>query len=103
MRHVVHGLCQWLIFGYELRATSFGFDFGYIFVFGCVSILVLVLVSVLVSVAFGIVVLLIVARVRSLYFSFGYVFCPRHAGIMLLEGGLTGNSYGLQRMSHLRW
>ena len=39
----------------------------------------------------------------SLYFSFGYVFCPRHAGIMLLEGGLTGNSYGLQRMSHLQW
>ena len=50
--------------GYELRATSFGFDFGHVFVFGCVSILVLVLVSVLVSVAFGIVVLLIVARVR---------------------------------------
>ena len=91
--------------GYELRVTSFGFDFdfGYVFVFGYVSILVLVLVSVSVSVsvAFGIVVLLIVARVRSLYFSFGYVFCPRHAGIMLLEGGLTGNSYGLQRMSHL--
>ena len=38
-----------------------------------------------------------------LYFSFGYVFCPRYAGIMLLEGGLTGNSYGLQRMSRLKW
>ena len=39
----------------------------------------------------------------SLYFSFGYVFCPRYVGIMLLEGGLTGNSYGLQRVSHLQW
>ena len=39
----------------------------------------------------------------SLYFSFGYVFCPRYVGIMLLEGGLTGNSYGLQRMSRLKW
>ena len=39
----------------------------------------------------------------SLYFSFGYVFCPRYVGIMLLEVGLTGNSYGLQRVSHLQW
>ena len=51
--------------GYELRATSVGFDFGYVFVFGCVSILLSVLVSVPVSVAFCIVVLLIVAHVRS--------------------------------------
>ena len=51
--------------GYELRATSVGFDFGYVFVFGCVSILLSVLISVSVSVAFCILVLLIVARVRS--------------------------------------
>ena len=53
--------------GYELRATSFGFDFGHVFVFGCVSILLSVSVSVLVSVSvtFCILVLLIVARVRS--------------------------------------
>ena len=54
-----------LVTGYELRATSFGFDFGHVFVFGCVSILLSVSVSVSVSVAFCIVVLLIVACVRS--------------------------------------
>ena len=48
--------------GYELRVTSFGFDFGHAFVFGCISILVSVLV--LVSVTFCILVLLIVASVR---------------------------------------
>ena len=60
---VVRGLSS--VTGYELRATSVGFGFGYVFVFGCVSILLSVLVSVSVSVAFCIVVLLIVARVRS--------------------------------------
>ena len=97
-----------LSFGYGVRVTMF--DFGYDFV------LVVFLVSVSVS-TFGCVFgfgfgfgsvcchvacCLLLAFVHgSLYFSFGYVFCPRHAGIMLLEGGLTGNSYGLQRMSRL--
>ena len=96
--------------GYELRVTMFGF--GYDFV------LVVFLVSVSVSVStfgcvfgfsFGSVCChvaccsLLAFVYGSLYFPFGYVFCPRYVGIMLLEGGLTGNSYGLQRVSHLQW
>ena len=30
-------------------------------------------------------------------------FCPRCMGIMLLGGGPTNNSYGLQHVSHLQW
>ena len=103
---VVRGLCQWPVFQLrvELQCSV------------SVTIFVLVVLSVSVSVStFGCVFgfgfgsvcchvacCLLLAFVHgSLYFSFGYVFCPRHAGIMLLEGGLTGNSYGLQRMSHL--
>ena len=92
-----------LSFGYGVRVTMF--DFGYDFV------LVVFLVSVSVSTwlyfwfQFWFRLLsccLLPAFVHgSLYFSFGYVFCPRYVGIMLLEGGLTGNSYGLQHMSHL--
>ena len=95
MRH----RCPRPIFGYGLRVMVSVSTF--------VSFLVLVLVSfsVLVSVVFSSCVLSAIVWcwlcLTHCTFPFGYVFCPRHAGIMLLEGGLTGNSYGLQRMSRL--
>ena len=91
---VVRGLCQRPVF--RLRVTGYEFRFRLRLRFGCVF-----------GFGFGfgsglLLCCLLLAFVHGLlYFSFGYVFCPRYAGIMLLEGGLTGNSYGLQRMSHL--
>ena len=92
---VVRGLSS--VTGYRLRLR-------FLLLFLCS---LLVMVSFSVSVVFSSCVLSAVVWcwlcLTHCTFPFGYVFCPRHAGIMLLEGGLTGNSYGLQRMSRLRW
>ena len=83
-----------LSFGYGVRVTMFGFgydfDFDFWLYFWFRFRFCLLSCCLLLAFVHG-----------SLYFSFGYVFCPRYVGIMLLEGGLTGNSYGLQHMSHL--
>ena len=92
---VVRGLCQRPVFGYGLRVSvqatiSFWLCFWFLFWFLFRFQFRLLLCCLSLAFVHGL-----------LYFSFGYVFCPRYAGIMLLEGGLTGNTYGLQRMSHL--
>ena len=97
-----------LSFGYGLRVTMFGFGYDFVLVVFLVSVSVSTFGCVFVfsfgSVCCHVACCLLLAFVHgSLYFSFGYVFCPRYVGIMLLEGGLTGNSYGLQRVSHLQW
>ena len=77
-----------VVLSVSVSVPTFGCVFGFGFGFG--------------SVCCHVACCLLLAFVHgSLYFSFGYVFCPRYVGIMLLEGGLTGNSYGLQHMSHL--
>ena len=101
---VVRGLCQRPVFrlrgtGYDVRfrlrfrfgcVLGFGFDFDFWLYFWFRFRFCLLSCCLLLAFVHG-----------SLYFSFGYVFCPRYVGIMLLEGGLTVNSYGLQHMSHL--
>ena len=93
-----------LSFGYGVRVTMFGSGYDFVVVVFLVSSSVSTFGCVFGfgSVCCHVACCSLLAFVHdSLYFSFGYVFCPRYVGIMLLEGGLTGNSYGLQHMSHL--